>query len=302
MKVSEVKPPRCIDRLKRDDRGYPVIATVARSRNGADFGSISERRKLVLAVFDWCAVCGLPFNGEPRFQCVPDRFRTAERPDSYLLSEAPVHEICALYSAQICPHLSSPGARLGDEFRRGDRRDAVVEFLGFSRTEDVRAFKSQLQENYVLHFLHREVVAGFSYCRPEEVAERYAQLLREEPELEEVSPAGRKLAGMFARLSTKYEEEPGGVLTGAALTIGAAFAPAIFKVEGLGAYSDPKSYAKLASRLLEESALKKIAENFDDVATRLAAQWLLERGADLPEVISAWRSLGRRTASVRTRR
>lgn len=139
MKVSEVKPPRRIDRLKRDDRGYPVIATVARPHAAANFGSISERRKVVLAVFDWCAVCGLPFNDESRYQCIPDQVRIAQRPDSYLLSEAPVHEICALYSAQVCPHLSSPGARLGDQFRRGDRRDEAVEFLGFTLTEDVRA-------------------------------------------------------------------------------------------------------------------------------------------------------------------
>jgi hypothetical protein len=43
-----------------------VIATVGRDNSGADFGSLDEHRKLVLATFDWCAVYGLPFRDEAR--------------------------------------------------------------------------------------------------------------------------------------------------------------------------------------------------------------------------------------------
>jgi hypothetical protein len=106
-----------MDHLAIDRRGYPVIATIGRSPKAVDFGAISERRKLALATFDWCAVCGRPFADELRWQLV---FEQGLVPAA-VSSEAPVHVVCALYAVQVCPYLFSPRSRLGDEVRKGPR-------------------------------------------------------------------------------------------------------------------------------------------------------------------------------------
>ena len=66
MKPTDVAPPARLGHLARDQRGYPIIATVARDRDQIHFGALSECRKLVLGTFDWCGVCGLPFGTEAR--------------------------------------------------------------------------------------------------------------------------------------------------------------------------------------------------------------------------------------------
>jgi len=68
MKPGQVPRPRHLDHLLDDARGYPVIATVDRDKDHASFGSINEFRKLALAAFDWCAVCGLPCREASRWQ------------------------------------------------------------------------------------------------------------------------------------------------------------------------------------------------------------------------------------------
>jgi len=105
-----VRAPACFGDLPRDRRGYPVIATVSRHNDVVDFGSLSERRKLALATFDLCAVCGKPFGQGNRWQVAMTREVFDHSPATF--NEAPVHEICALYAAQVCPFVSSPYARL----------------------------------------------------------------------------------------------------------------------------------------------------------------------------------------------
>lgn len=192
MKPQQVPRPRHLDHLSDDGRGYPVISTVGRDERGADFGSINERRKLALATFDWCAVCGLPFHGAPRWQVVPESalaWAGEQLEGQVYFNEAPVHEICIIYAAHVCPHLSSPGHRMGDQYRAGRRRDEKVRMAGFRRTAEVRAIRSVLQkEIHVLHFGQSGFVDEFSYSRPEELADRYA-VLRSIEEVRELSPA-----------------------------------------------------------------------------------------------------------------
>ncbi|MBV7706844.1 hypothetical protein NOVA_29070 [Nocardia nova] len=144
------RPVRCAH-LIADPRGYPVIATVSRDGDGADFGAISEKRKLVLATFDLCGICGLPFGTELRWQVAFDEHQIrAKKP---VFNEAPVHEVCGLYAAQVCPFVGSPYARFGDEQRKGMQRPKVVVLAGYGRTADVRGFESGLQPGTaVLHF------------------------------------------------------------------------------------------------------------------------------------------------------
>jgi hypothetical protein len=297
VKPQQVPRPNHLDHLSDDGRAYPVISTVGRDKDGADFGSINERRKLALATFDWCAVCGLPFDKAPRWQVVPESTwaLAGDRLEGQVyFSEAPVHEICIVYAAHVCPHLSSPGHRIGDQYRAGQRRDEKIRVAGFRRTSEVRAFRSGLQEEiHVLHFGQSEFVDEFSYSRPEELADRYA-LLRASEEVRELSPAESGLVSLFNEHS-----DMGDTVAGAALMAGASFAKDIRKVQGMEAFAESGYWRGLASHLLDAEKLVAFGEGNEDRASKFMAGWLLERQGSLPEVLAGWREVGRRQARSR---
>lgn len=206
-------------------------------------------------------------------------------------NEAPAHEICIVYVAHVCPHLSSPGHRMGDEYRAGQRRDDAIRMAGFARSVDVRAFRSGLQrEIYVLHFKQADCTDEFSYSRPDELADRYAALLARE-ELPELTAAESGLVSLFNEHS-----DMGDTVAGAALMAGASFAKHISQVQGMDRFAKSGHYRWLALHLLDVKKLAEFCEGCDDPASRLVAAWLLERGDDLSEVLSGWRHTGLRLA------
>jgi len=146
----QVPVPRHLAHLPRDHRGYPVLATIPRPAGLPDFVGLSDRRKLTLAAFDLCALCALPFTdddlrwqvafAEPGEGPLADRLRVQRHPslDSDVFVEAPLHEICALYAAQVCPFVSSPYAGPGDSPSEGLRPGSVV-LAGYDYTVFVAA-------------------------------------------------------------------------------------------------------------------------------------------------------------------
>jgi hypothetical protein len=136
-------PARC-SFLRADPRGYPIIAVIPQDPGEEDYGSLSEVRKLVLATYDLCAVCTLPLRDELRWQVSFDD-QLQHMGATPRFNEAPVHEVCALYAAQVCPYVSSPHARLGDETRKGHRRPETLVLAGFDRTAKVHRHASELQ-------------------------------------------------------------------------------------------------------------------------------------------------------------
>jgi len=294
MKPQQVPRPRHLDHLLNDGRGYPVIATIGRDENSGDFGSINERRKLALATFDWCAVCGLPFGSAPRWQVVAGGAPTLsgdELAGMVFFSEAPVHEICIAYAAHVCPHLSSPGHRMGDEYRAGQRRDNELRVAGFRRTSRVRAHRSRLQkEIHVLTFEQAGFIDQFSYSRPDELADRYTALLASE-EIPELSRAESGLISLFNEHS-----DMGGAVIGAALMAGASFMKDIKSVQGMDEFVESGYWRDLAMHLLDREKLAEFGEDIQDPASRLMSGWLLERWDDLPEALAGWRQAGLRLA------
>jgi hypothetical protein len=291
MKPADVTPPARCGHLARDPRGYPIMATVPRTPGGADFGALSERRKLALATFDWCGVCGLPFGTEARWQVSP----TGASPElgHGPFGEAPVHEVCALYAAQVCPHLSSPGARLGDALRKGQVREPTVHATGFARTSSVEAFESGLQQGtFVLHFHHGGRVGSFAYARPDELAGRYHRLLATET-IPPTSPAERELVRLFNEVSDADD-----TVVGAAVIAGAAFAPDVFRVQDMDPFDRYAFRTMAAMFLLDATAIREAAATIKDGAMRAVARWLLERGDDLPRILSGWRRAGRRQVQL----
>lgn len=275
-----------------------MIATVARDVEEADFGALSERRKLALATFDWCAVCGLPFGEATRWQVVTDsaRDRTGEQLTSgnFFFGEAPVHEVCAVYAAHVCPHLSSPNHRMGDTYRAGQRRSEAIRMAGFRSTSGVVAFESQLQKGvYVLHFAHDGFVGDFRYSGPEDLADRYAELLDEES-----PPPLTSAETDLVRLFNEHSDA-GDTVAGAALMAGASFAKNISEVQGMHVFAQSGYWQGLALHMLDPEKLAEFGEGTKDRATKYMARWLLERQDDLPPVLHAWRQQGLRLARSR---
>ncbi|MEY9862849.1 hypothetical protein ABH935_008497 [Catenulispora sp. GAS73] len=290
MKPGEVQLPRRMAHLTRDERGYPMIATVGRGPKGVDFGAINERRKLALAVFDWCAVCGMPFGDELRWQVLSFFGEEFDRHDEMGFGEAPVHEICAVYAAHVCPHLSSPNARLGDEHRAGQRREQTIRVGGFRRTTRVDVHPSPIQPGVsTLTFGHADEVDHFAYARPEELGARYHQLLRNEQDIV-VKPSEAKLIALFNSVADENNEDPAGVVAGAAMYAGAAYAPGILSVQGLSEYAGHADNARL---FLDRESLRSWAIEAPDPSTRLMARWLIARNDNVPEVLAGWRKIGR---------
>lgn len=134
---------RC-SHLRLDPRGYPIIAVIPQEPGEEDYGALSEQRKLVLAAYDLCAVCAMPFRDELRRQVTFDD-QLQHMGETPTFNEAPVHEVCALYAAQVCPFVSSPHARLGDAQRKGQRRAETLVLAGFDSTAAVYGHDSELQ-------------------------------------------------------------------------------------------------------------------------------------------------------------
>lgn len=287
--------PKRLEHLRVDPRGYPIIATTSQEPGDVDFGALSEPRKLALATFDLCAVCALPFGDELRWQVSFDE--AMAKATKLISNEAPVHGICALYAAQVCPFVSSPYARHGDEIRKGMRRPAVTFLTGFRRTARVFGRRSGLQASEsVLHFETTDVEQRLTLSTSTEAIEAYQRALESDAEVT-VDDTEREVVTRLTELTIKEGEDSGSVMAGAAWFVGGAFCPGISTVQGMRRFSGDPMYTTLARRVLLAPGFAKEFEETEDVYTRAALKWLNSR-AHLPDVLDSWR----RTALNRTRR
>jgi hypothetical protein len=119
--AKSVRRPSRVAHLGSSSYGYPIMAAVDRLDGRAQFGSVSTSYLVTLATFDLCGLCGLPFGEELRWQ-VSTHVDVAENPGDYrkAFSEPPLHKICLMYCALVCPFLSSPAARAKDPEARVD--------------------------------------------------------------------------------------------------------------------------------------------------------------------------------------
>src|SRR5947207_347246 len=104
LRAKSVPRPARAAHLETSLYGYPIMAAVDRLDGRAQFGAVSTSRLVTLATFDLCALCGLPFGKELRWQ-VSTHIDTVENPTDYwnAFSEPPLHKICLMYSALVCP-------------------------------------------------------------------------------------------------------------------------------------------------------------------------------------------------------
>ncbi len=290
-----VPKPKRLEHLRVDPRGYPIIATTGQEPGDVDFGALSEPRKLALATFDLCAVCALPFGEELRWQVSFDEVMA--KATTLVSNEAPVHGICALYAAQVCPFVSSPYARHGDEIRKGMKRPAVTFLTGFRRTARVFGRRSGLQTSEsVLHFETTDVEQRLTLSTSAEAIETYQRSLEADTEVA-IDDAEREVVARLTELTIKEGEDSGSVMAGAAWFVGGAFCPGISTVQGMQRFAGDPMYTTLARRVLLAPGFAKEFEETEDLYTRAAMKWLNSR-ENLPEILGSWR----RTALNRAQR
>jgi hypothetical protein len=256
-----VPMPARIARLPRDHRGYPILATLKRSPDGrARFAMIDDVRRFILGAFDWCGVCGLPFDGEPKFLPHSPMGDRADDPVSH--SEAPVHELCAYYAAQICPYLLDRNAVIAAGPGRGTRRDALV-LAGYRRT--VGLTPGDNGPTFLLAGCVSEARLD------DDVPGRFAQLLAAERPLS-ISPVAGRLLEMFE------SADPWEVLLAAlALT---AFCP---DVEVHPEWEHTREFAAFANGFPDEI----VATDPHWAGLHAARQWLSEVGDRVPDLIAS---------------
>jgi hypothetical protein len=290
---AEVTTPARCSHLRVDPRGYPVIAVIPQDSSGEDFGSLSEQRKLILASYDLCAVCALPFRDELRWQVTfdDDLQHMGETPR---FNEAPVHEVCALYSAQVCPFVSSPHARLGDALRKGQRRAETLVLAGFDRTAAVFGQDSELQAGKgILTFEMAGLRRAHRLTGADDARAIYESALRNEVRID-LDEAERRILDMLCA-PTPQGEDSGGVMAGAAWFIGAAFCPQIRRVQGMQRFAESKDdfYSQFAASFLLQPEMMAKFEDAGDPSTAAAMSWFRTR-QHLPAVLQQWRTDGAR--------
>jgi hypothetical protein len=139
-------PPRVAARPS-DERGYPVPAITPWPGGSPAFAQQSSFRTLICLAERRCTVCGTKIPAGPVYRVVDgdiaeDVALALDTGKRYVnltpAGEGPGHLSCMLYSAVVCPHLASPGARrkievtVGlEQLPRGDRRGTQAAVVGF---------------------------------------------------------------------------------------------------------------------------------------------------------------------------
>jgi hypothetical protein len=276
------EPPRRCRYLPVSRYGYPVPATTLRNDGEASFAALSERRKLALAAFDWCGVCGLPFRDESRW--IPGGEARGAEPYRFVSGEVPLHEICMLYAVQACPFLKSPNAQYHDETRAGQARKQNSTARGYRRTTDAVVAPSEIEPDvHTLQLTLEDPVGQWSWVDGSEVADRYQKALGREADIA-ISDAEEQLVRLFNDWG-----EDSDTVAGAAVMAGGAFLRGIRQLQRAGPITD-QTYATMAGLLINTKTLD--SHEIEDPATVAVFDYLRE--GNFGDVLTKWRTEGRR--------
>ncbi len=153
--------PAAVAARPRDERGYPVLAITPWDGGVPKFAATGTARTYICAVERRCSVCGTPMAPGPVWRVVSgpeaDAIEAALAQGHHYRNraatvEAPGHRSCMLYAAVICPYLSRPTARRGEDAAlpgaapvRGDSRGLGGAVAGFRQVDyhfgDVMLFR-----------------------------------------------------------------------------------------------------------------------------------------------------------------
>jgi hypothetical protein len=279
--------------------GYPIMAAVDRLDGRAQFGSVSTSRLVTLATFDLCGLCGLPFGDELRWQ-VSTHIDAVENPADYrnAFSEPPLHNICLMYSALVCPFLRSPPARARDSEGRVDA-DLGSALLAYGLTDTVGVHFDPSNSDYQLRFLQAGLAQTDQWGSLEELEARYREALVSE-ECLSVEPNLAVITGAMNRCDTGEIADPGAQVFMAALVCGAALVPQVRELSETQAIFDDDGYSYLRDMAISWAGSDKQAIPLGPNASPvLAAAFAWLRSSDpLPTVLAGWRAAARQSGAV----
>jgi hypothetical protein len=277
------------------------MAAVDRLDRRAQFGTVSTSRLVTLATFDLCGLCGLPFEEDLRWQ-VSTHIDTVENPVDYrnAYSEPPLHKICLMYSALVCPFLRSPRARTRDPEGRVDANLGSA-LLAYGLADTVGIHFDPSNSDYQLRFLQAGVVETDQWRDLEELEARYRQALVSEEPIS-VEPNLRVIAGALNRCDTREIADPGAQVFMAALVCGAALVPQVRELSETRAIFDDDGYRYLLDMAISWAGAggKKEAIPLGPKASPVLAAafaWLQSSGP-LPTVLAGWRAAARQSGAV----
>jgi hypothetical protein len=302
LRAKSVPRPARAAQLETSLYGYPIMAAVDRLDGRAQFGTVSTSRLVTLATFDLCGLCGLPFGKELRWQ-VSTHIDAVENPADYwnAFSEPPLHKICLMYSALVCPFLRSPPTRARDPESRvdADLGSALLAY-GLADTEGVHFDPSN--SHYQLSFLQSGLADADRWGSLEELEARYREALVGEEPLS-VEPNLAVIAGALNRCDAGDIADPGAQVFIAALVCGAALVPQVRELSETQAIFDDDGYSYLRDTAISWAGGEKEAIPLGPNASPVLAAalaWL--RSSDpLPTVLAGWRAAARQLAPYNRR-
>lgn len=198
LRPDEVPFPAAVAARPRDGRGYPVPAITPWIDGVPAFAELNSFRTLICLSERRCTVCGTELPRRPVYRVVDGEAAdlieaVLDAGKSYVnvapASEGPGHRACMLYSAMVCPHLSSSGARRtaeatsgGQTLPKGDPRGpsaAVVGYDGYHWKVGERSLEIFFgQPVEVLRYAEGDDLAG----------ELRAEIAREQPPAQPCPP------------------------------------------------------------------------------------------------------------------
>lgn len=299
LRAKSVPRPARAAQLGTSLYGYPIMAAVDRLDGRAQFGTVSTSRLVTLATFDLCGLCGLPFEEELRWQ-VSTHIDAVENPADYrnAFSEPPLHKICLMYSALVCPFLRSPPARARDPEGRVDT-DLGSALLAYGLADTVGIHFDPSNSDYQLRFLQAGLADTDRWDSLEELMGRYREALVSEEPLS-VEPNLALIAGALNRGDTGEIADPGAQVFVAALVCGAALVPQVRQLSETQAIFDDDGYSYLLDMAISWAGGEKeaipLGPNASSVLTAAFA-WL-HSSDPVPTVLKGWRAAARQSGAL----
>ena len=299
LRAKSVPRPARAAQLGTSLYGYPIMAAVDRLDGRAQFGTVSTSRLVTLATFDLCGLCGLPFEEELRWQ-VSTHIDAVENPADYrnAFSEPPLHKICLMYSALVCPFLRSPPARARDPESRVDTYLGSA-LLAYGLADTVGIHFDPSNSDYQLRFLQAGLADTDRWDSLEELMGRYREALVSEEPLS-VEPNLALIAGALNRGDTGEIADPGAQVFVAALVCGAALVPQVRQLSETQAIFDDDGYSYLLDMAISWAGGEKeaipLGPNASSVLTAAFA-WL-HSSDPVPTVLKGWRAAARQSGAL----
>ena len=123
--------PPAIKLLPIDNKfNLPIMSVVPRSNGIGNFRFISDPRKIALAAYELCSICGQPLSGEFSTILAVDNDKHQGHTGHLPIletTEAPAHSECLVYASIVCPFLASGNSRYTEGDRKGLKKHEGVE-------------------------------------------------------------------------------------------------------------------------------------------------------------------------------